>query len=76
MTLGYTINEPAKFIRSARFYTSVQNLYVFTDYWGGSNPETSMQNNGQGDGGNLSQGVDLSGYPVPRTYTVGVNLNF
>ena len=76
VTLGYTIDEPAKFIRSARIYTSIQNLYVFTDYWGGSNPETSMQNNGQGDGGNLSQGVDLSGYPVPRTYTVGVNLNF
>lgn len=76
VTLGYTFKEITKFIRSARVYTSIQNLYVFTDYWGGSNPETSMQNNGEGDGGNLSQGVDLSGYPVPRTYTIGVNLNF
>ena len=76
VTFGYTFNAPAKFIKSARIYTSIQNLYVFTDYWGGSNPETSMQNNGDGDGGNLSQGVDLSGYPVPRTYTIGVNVNF
>ena len=51
-------------------------MWVFTDYWGGSNPEVSMQNDGNGDGGNLSQGVDLSSYPVPRTITFGANINF
>jgi TonB-linked SusC/RagA family outer membrane protein len=76
ITLGYTIGEIAKFIQSARFYASVQQVYVFTKYWGGPNPETSAQGNGQGDGGNLSQGIDLSNYPVPRTYTIGVNVNF
>lgn len=76
ITLGYTLNGVGNVFRSARLYTSIQNAYIFTDYWGGSNPETSMQNDGNGDGGNLSQGVDLSGYPVPRTYTIGVNLNF
>ena len=76
VTLGYTLNTINKFFKSARFYTSIQNAWVFTSYWGGSNPETSAQSNGQGDGGNLSQGVDLSNYPVPRTYTIGINMNF
>jgi len=76
ITLGYTINKSNKFFKSARLYASIQQAYIFTKYWGGPNPETSAQSNGQGDGGNLSQGVDLSNYPVPRTYSLGINLNF
>ena len=76
ITLGYTLRRDDTFFSSVRFYSSIQNAIVFTKYWGGQNPETSMQNNGQGNGGNLSQGVDLSGYPVPRTYTLGLNVNF
>jgi TonB-dependent starch-binding outer membrane protein SusC len=76
ITLGYSIGALNKVFKSARIYTSVQNAYIFTQYWGGPNPETSANGAGNGDGGNLSQGLDLSNYPVPRTYTVGVNLNF
>ena len=76
ITLGYTINTKNKFFRSARLYASMQQALVLTKYWGGPNPETSSQPNGQGDGGNLSPGVDLSNYPVPRTSTIGINLNF
>jgi TonB-linked SusC/RagA family outer membrane protein len=76
VTLGYTIPKSNKVFKSARIYATVQQLYVFTKYWGGPNPETSANGAGNGDGGNLSQGVDLSNYPVPRTYTVGLNLNF
>lgn len=76
ITLGYTINKSNKVFNSARLYGSIQQALVFTKYWGGPNPETSAQNNGQGDGGNLSPGVDLSNYPVPRTFSIGVNLNF
>lgn len=76
ITLGYTINTKNKFFRSARLYASMQQALVLTKYWGGPNPETSAQSNGQGDGGNLSPGVDLSNYPVPRTSTIGINLNF
>ena len=75
-TLGYTFGAVNKLFKSARIYASIQQLYVFTKYTGGPNPETSAQGDGNGDGGNLSQGVDLSNYPVPRTYTLGVNLNF
>ncbi len=76
VTLGYTFGVNNKYFKSARLYGSIQQLAVFTKYWGGSNPETSAQNNGQGDGGNLSPGVDLSNYPVPRTSIIGINLNF
>lgn len=76
ITLGYNVGLKSKTIKSARVYASIQQAYVFTNYWGGPNPETSAQGDGNGDGGNLSQGVDFSNYPVPRTYTLGVNLNF
>lgn len=76
ITLGYTVSKTAKFFKSARLYSSIQNVITWTPYWGGSNPEVSMQNNGGGDGGNLSPGVDLFGYPVPVTVTFGANINF
>lgn len=76
ITLGYTLDKPTKVYKSLRLYASCQQAFVFTKYWGGPNPETSAQGNGQGDGGNLSPGLDLSNYPVPRTFTVGANFNF
>jgi TonB-linked SusC/RagA family outer membrane protein len=76
ITLGYNIGKVNKVFKSARLYASIQQVYVFTKYWGGPNPETSAQGDGNGDGGNLSQGVDFSSYPVPRTWTLGINLNF
>jgi TonB-linked SusC/RagA family outer membrane protein len=76
VTLGYNYGIKNRVFKSARLYASVQQLYVFTRYWGGPNPETSANGAGDGDGGNLSQGVDLSNYPVPRTWTLGINLNF
>lgn len=76
ITLGYTIQAKNRYFQSARLYGSIQQAYVFTRYWGGNNPETSGNGAGDGDGGNLSQGIDFSNYPVPRTFTVGINLNF
>ena len=76
ITLGYNVSVPNKIFKSARVYASVQQVYTFTKYWGGPNPETSAQGDGNGPGDNLDQGIDLSNYPVPRTYTLGVNLNF
>lgn len=76
ITLGYTIPAKTRYFQSARIYGAIQQAYVFTKYWGGNNPETSGNGGGNNDGGNLSQGVDFSNYPVPRTWTVGINLNF
>ncbi|MBM1106185.1 TonB-dependent receptor [Aurantibacter crassamenti] len=76
ITLGYTLPGVKKFFESARIYGSIQNVHIFTKYWGGPNPEISGERDGDGDGGNLSQGVDFSGYPVPRIFSLGLNLNF
>jgi TonB-linked SusC/RagA family outer membrane protein len=76
ITLGYNIGAVNKLFKSARVYASAQQVYIFTKYWGGPNPETSGNGAGDGPGDNLSQGVDFSNYPVPRTFTLGVNLNF
>ena len=70
ITLGYNVGIKSKTIKSLRVYGSIQQVYVFTNYWGGPNPETSYSTD------NLSQGIDLSNYPIPRTYTFGVNVNF
>jgi TonB-dependent starch-binding outer membrane protein SusC len=74
ITLGY--NWPVKKIKafsSLRLYTSVQQAFVFTKY-GGANPEISTDENGNPPN-SLAQGFDFSAYPVPRTFTIGINLN-
>jgi len=75
ITLGY--NLPARlvenrWISSLRIYGTVQNPLLFTGYSG--NPEGTNYN--RGDTGALVPGIDYSGYPVPRIYTLGVNVSF
>lgn len=69
--LGYTINpdftEKAG-ITKLRLYAGVNNLYTFTKY-SGFDP-------GASSGAPLSSGIDFGFYPVPRTYLIGLNLNF
>lgn len=69
--LGYTINEDftkRAGITKIRLYAGVNNLYTFTKYRG-FDP-------GASSGGPLSSGIDFGFYPIPRTYLVGLNLNF
>lgn len=74
ITLGY--NLPANTIKAfsnIRLYASVQQAFVFTKY-DGVNPEISTDLNGNAPS-SLLQGLDFSAYPVPRTFTVGFNVN-
>lgn len=69
--LGYTI--PFGFseklsISKIRVYTGVNNLYTFTKYRG--------YDPGASSGAPIGGGIDSGFYPVPRTYLVGLNLNF
>ena len=75
ITLGYTL--PAnliKFVSRLRVYASVQQAFVFSKYKYG-NPEVGVDFNGNSPGA-LLQGIDYSTYPVPRTFTFGLNINF
>lgn len=69
-TIGYTLPQFNKHLKSARIFTSIQQALVLTRYKG-ANPEASWQGlNG------LREGVDVSPYPIPRTYALGINFNF
>uniref|UniRef100_UPI003216F868 TonB-dependent receptor n=1 Tax=uncultured Draconibacterium sp. TaxID=1573823 RepID=UPI003216F868 len=70
ITLGYTLpmNEIEQ-IKSARLFISLQNAFFVSKY-SGMNPEVSR--NGLSG---LRQGVDETFYPVPRTYSIGLNIN-
>jgi TonB-dependent starch-binding outer membrane protein SusC len=75
ITLGYTFPEGiGKFIRSARFYSSIQNPILFTTYPG--NPEVANYGNTGVRAGALVPGVDYSSYPVPQIFTIGTNITF
>ena len=71
LTIGYTV--PLKtnpYIKGLRFYLSGQNLLTWTAY-PGMNPEVSSR----GASG-LYQGVDITAYPVARTFSLGINVKF
>ncbi|UZR97376.1 SusC/RagA family TonB-linked outer membrane protein [Chondrinema litorale] len=69
ITLGYTLPaEKVKLFKTFRAYLSVQQAFVFTDYPGG-NPEVSAAVG-------LYSGADVTTYPVPRTFTLGVNMTW
>lgn len=65
VTFGY--NFKTSFSRSMRIYFSAQNVLFITPYKGG-NPEISFSGSNS-----LAPGVNFTGYPVPATYTLGVN---
>ena len=74
ITLGYTlpIQNRTGGLKSMRIYGSIQQAFVFTEYRG-ANPEVSSNATGEG-GTTLNLGMDWATYPVPRTFTLGMNI--
>jgi TonB-linked SusC/RagA family outer membrane protein len=69
--LGYTLNSTVSEkvgITKLRLYTGVNNLYTFTKYRG-FDP-------GASSGAPIGGGFDNGFYPTPRTYLLGLNINF
>ena len=69
--LGYSLNQ--KYAEKAgltklRLYAGVNNLYTFTKYKG--------YDPGASNGAPIGGGIDYGFYPIPRTYMVGLNINF
>ncbi|WP_321373078.1 TonB-dependent receptor [uncultured Draconibacterium sp.] len=76
ITLGYNLPvDKVKFLKSVRLYGSIQQVAVFTSYRG-VNPEVTNTNGGSTNTSALQLGFDWGSYPVPRTYTFGVNIGF
>ncbi|WP_396591521.1 SusC/RagA family TonB-linked outer membrane protein [Allomuricauda sp. R78024] len=73
VTLGHNFNvgEDSAF-SSLRLFLNAQNLFVITDY-SGQDPEISTDRTLN----NLpSLGIDLTSYPRPTTFSLGVNASF
>lgn len=54
-----------------RIYASANNLFTFTKYKG-MDPEIGFGNTNQ----SWARGIDVGYYPQPRTYMLGLNVNF
>lgn len=68
VTLGYTFNFSNDYVRNLRIYATGQNLFTITGY-SGLDPE--LEDTG------FETGIDNRGfYPVTRSYTVGLNIEF
>lgn len=75
ITLGYTLPaNTIKYINHLRIYASVQQPFIFSKYKY-ANPEVGVDFNGDAPS-SLLQGIDYSTYPVPRTFTLGLNVSF
>ena len=62
VTLGYTFNKLVKNKLDVRLYTTVQNVFTITNYKG-IDPE-------------VNGGIDNNAYIRPRTFILGLNVNF
>ena len=70
--IGYTLPKnlvKKASIQNARVYLSIQNLATLSGYNKYGDPEC-------GQGSVLYTGLDTGRYPMPRTYTLGVNVQF
>ncbi len=74
ISLGCTLPKDVfgkkSFFDQIRVYTILQNIYTFTNY-SGYDPEVGSLNQSA-----LFKGVDFGRYPVPRTITLGLNVQF
>jgi len=80
LTIGYDFMEMlnTKSIGSLRLYGTIQNLFTITNY-PGLDPEIQANSNdtrGLGISSDLAVGVDWGTVPAPRTYVLGLKLEF
>jgi hypothetical protein len=73
ITLGYSFNnhllEKLK-LKTLRLYVTGTNLLTFTNYKG-IDPDVNVFG-----GNDYGVGIDYSGYPTTKTYTLGLNVQF
>ncbi len=75
ITLSYTLPQSAmkKFVKKVSFFASAENLFTFTKFYQGYDPEVGYDPNAR-DG--VSLGAVADNYPQVRTCTFGVELKF
>lgn len=74
LTLGYTIPQASNIgLNKLRVYGSVYNVFTITNY-SGFDPEVNVDENSSDF--YPTPGLDYGAYPRPRTFTLGVNIEF
>jgi TonB-dependent starch-binding outer membrane protein SusC len=74
VTLGCDLTKLTNnlnFFSKVRLYVAANNLFTFTSYKG-MDPEIGFGNSNQ----SWAKGIDVGFYPQPRTYMMGLNVNF
>lgn len=72
LSLSYKLGRDITKFADLRLTLSCQNLFTITGYKG-MDPASSAFSRGNVD---VVNGVDMGGYPTPRTFTFGVKMNF
>ena len=78
LSIGYTFDLKKIKLNSLRLYATVENPFVFTSY-SGVDPEVSIDMNvtEMDSREKVSPGIDhFNNYPRPRTFLLGVNIQF
>lgn len=80
ITLGYNLKDALKWksVEGLRIYVTAQNALTFTKY-SGLDPEIQANTNdtrGLGISSDLAVGIDWGTVPAPRTFIVGLKLDF
>lgn len=71
ITLGYDIKLPdSNFLSNININASVENLFIITGY-SGYDPESTASGNSDVD-----LGIDQNAYPINRTFSAGIKMNF
>ncbi|GGB84082.1 SusC/RagA family TonB-linked outer membrane protein [Dyadobacter sediminis] len=68
VTIGYTLPKLANVLSDARVFVNAANLLIVTKY-PGNNPDAGVR-------GGTELNNDDESYPVPRTFSAGIKLNF
>jgi hypothetical protein len=72
ISLGYNFKlKDSGMLKNLRVYGSVQQAFIITNY-SGMNPEISFS----GLDATQGIGVDENAYPVPRTFSLGIQTTF
>ena len=76
LKIGYTFDDLVKGINSLQVYASGQNLFLITDYSGYDPEVSSTPVNSDLNNTDAGVGIDLGAYPNPRSFTLGVKIDF
>lgn len=75
ISLSYNLPKSVSKFADLRFTFSCQNLFTITSYKGMDPAGISFVDTGTGSV-DTNDGIDLGAYPLTRSYTIGVRMNF